>query len=244
MSPVEALRRASREDAARPLVTFYDDVSGERTELSVATTENWVAKTANLLIDDLGAVPGQRLGFALPVHWQGLVWALAGWSVGMVVVAGPLDEPVLHADVLVVDEPHLGAATHRASGEVVGCSLHPFGEKLQSSPMGVLDYAAEVLAHGDRFVPAPATSRPVCVVEGEVYDVAALTAASVEVAARWGLSSGGRLLTTLDPATRDGLLALAVAPLVLGGSVVAVRHEDPAKAAARGASERVSARAG
>jgi uncharacterized protein (TIGR03089 family) len=244
MSPVEALRRASREDAARPLVTFYDDRSGERTELSVATTENWVAKTANLLVDDLGAVPGQRLGLALPVHWQGLVWALAGWSVGMVVTAGPLDEPVLSADVLVVDEPRLFAAAHQAGGEVIGCSLHPFGAKLQSAPMGVVDYAAEVLAHGDRFVKAPATSRPVCVVEGEAYDLPALTAAAVEAAAGWGLTSGGRLLTTLDPATRNGLLALAVAPLVLGGSVVAVRHEDPTKAAARRASERVNARAG
>jgi uncharacterized protein (TIGR03089 family) len=195
------------------------------------------------LIDDLGAVPGQRLGLALPLHWQGLVWALAGWSVGLVVTPGPLDEPVLDADVLVVDEPRLGAAATRAGGEVVGCSLDPFGAKLKSSPMGVVDYAAEVLAHGDRFVPAPATSRPVCVVEGEAYDVAALTAASVEAAARWGLTCGGRLLTTLDPASRDGLLALAVAPLVLGGSVVAVRHEDPSKAAARKASERVSARA-
>lgn len=244
MSPVEALRRASREDAARPLVTFYDDASGERTELSVATTENWVAKTANLLVDDLGAVPGQRLGLALPLHWQGFVWALAGWSVGLVVVAGALDEPVLHADVLVVDEPRLAEAAGRAASDVVvGCSLHPFGAKLQSSPMGVVDYAAEVLAHGDRFIPVPATSRTVCIVDGEAHDAAALTAAAVEAAATWGMASGGRLLTTLDPATRDGLLALAVAPLVLGGSVVAVRHEDRTKAAAREVSERVSARA-
>ena len=39
-------------------------------------------------------------------------------------------------------------------------------------------------------------------------------------------------------------LLTRVAPLVLGGSVVAVRHEDPEKASARKASERVSARAG
>ena len=82
MSLVEALRRANREDAARPLITFYDDDTGERTELSVITTENWVAKTANLLVDDLGVVPGQRLGLALPLHWQGLVWAYAAWSAG------------------------------------------------------------------------------------------------------------------------------------------------------------------
>ena len=187
MSPVEALRRASREDAARPLVTFYDDASGERTELSVATTENWVAKTANLLIDDLGAVPGQRLGLALPVHWQALVWALAGWSVGMVVVAGPLEEPVLLADVLVVDEPRLGAAASRAGGEVVGCSLHPFGAKLQSSPMGVLDYAAEVLAPRGPFRPCAGDEPAGVRRRGEPYDIAALSAAGVEAGAGWGL---------------------------------------------------------
>ena len=244
MSLVEALRRANREDEARPLVTFYDDTEGERTELSVATTENWVAKTANLLVDDLGAVPGQRLGLALPLHWQTLVWALAAWSAGLVVVTGPLDERVLGADVLVVDEPRLGPAAAQASGEVVGCSLHPFGAKLQSSPMGVLDYAAEVLSHGDRFVPAPATSRPIAMVEGEPYDAGTLTAAAVEAATGWGLTPGGRLLTTLDPATLDGLLALIVAPLALGGSVVAVRHGDPSRAEARAASEMVNASAG
>ena len=38
-------------DPTRPLLTFYDDATGERTELSGATLANWVAKTANLLVD-------------------------------------------------------------------------------------------------------------------------------------------------------------------------------------------------
>ena len=67
--------------------------------------------------------------------------------------------------------------------------------------------------------------------------------AAVEAANAWGLAPGGRLLTTLDPATREGLLALIVAPLALGGSVVAVRNGDPGRAEARAASEKVSARA-
>ena len=36
-----------RADAGRPLVTFYDDATGERVELSVATYANWVAKTSS-----------------------------------------------------------------------------------------------------------------------------------------------------------------------------------------------------
>ena len=41
-----------RTDPGRPLVTFYDDRSGERTELSVTTFANWVAKTSSLLVEE------------------------------------------------------------------------------------------------------------------------------------------------------------------------------------------------
>ena len=41
-------------DPARPLLTWYDDGTGERVELSGATLGNWVAKTANLLVDGCG----------------------------------------------------------------------------------------------------------------------------------------------------------------------------------------------
>ena len=50
----------SRRDPTRPLLTWYDDATGERTELSGATLANWVAKTANLLVDGLGLGPGDR----------------------------------------------------------------------------------------------------------------------------------------------------------------------------------------
>ena len=63
-----------------PLVTFYDDVTGERTELSVATYANWVAKTASLLVDELGLDRGDRLLVDLPAHWLGPVFLGAAWS--------------------------------------------------------------------------------------------------------------------------------------------------------------------
>ena len=43
------LTASLRRDGTRPLLTWYDDASGERIELSVATAANWAAKTANLL---------------------------------------------------------------------------------------------------------------------------------------------------------------------------------------------------
>ncbi len=55
---------------AGPRITYYDDATGERIELSTATLANWASKTANLLRDELGAGPGSRVAVLLPAHWQ------------------------------------------------------------------------------------------------------------------------------------------------------------------------------
>ena len=49
---------ALRADPSGPFLTFYDDATGERIELSLTSLENWVAKTANLLVDELDLEPG------------------------------------------------------------------------------------------------------------------------------------------------------------------------------------------
>jgi uncharacterized protein (TIGR03089 family) len=38
-------------DPVGPRITYYDDATGERIELSTVTLANWAAKTANLLRD-------------------------------------------------------------------------------------------------------------------------------------------------------------------------------------------------
>src|SRR6478672_1593081 len=73
-------------DAGRPLVTFYDDATGERTELSVTTYANWVAKLCSLLTDELDVERGGRLLVDLPVHWLGPVVLGAAWAGGLEVV--------------------------------------------------------------------------------------------------------------------------------------------------------------
>ena len=55
-------------DPMGPRITYYDDATGERIELSTATLANWAAKTANLLRDELGAGPGTRVAVLLPPH--------------------------------------------------------------------------------------------------------------------------------------------------------------------------------
>ena len=70
-------------DPSRPLLTYYDDGTGERTELSGATLDNWVAKTANLLVDGCGLGPGDRAAVLLPPHWQTAAVLLGCWSAGL-----------------------------------------------------------------------------------------------------------------------------------------------------------------
>src|SRR6476469_5902961 len=73
-------------DPGRPLVTFYDDATGERTELSVTTYANWVAKVSSLLVEELDLERGGRLLVDLPAHWLGTVALGAAWNCGLEVV--------------------------------------------------------------------------------------------------------------------------------------------------------------
>src|SRR3954453_15267587 len=66
----QALASAVRRHPATPLLTWYDDASGDRTELSGATLDNWVSKTANMFIDGLGLGGGDTVAVLLPPHWQ------------------------------------------------------------------------------------------------------------------------------------------------------------------------------
>lgn len=67
--------------APAPFLTYYDDATGERTELSYTTTDNWVAKTANRLRDDDDVQPGDGVTVALE-GWRRVVAAFAVWAVG------------------------------------------------------------------------------------------------------------------------------------------------------------------
>lgn len=86
MTPADLLAAAAHADPARPLVTSYDETRDERTELSVATVVNWVAKIGNALADEWGLDTGDEVAIDLPAHWAGPVSALAVWNAGGEVV--------------------------------------------------------------------------------------------------------------------------------------------------------------
>ncbi|MFB6817132.1 TIGR03089 family protein [Streptomyces sp. NPDC056347] len=240
-TPADLLRSALAADPARPLVTFYDDATGERVELSVATFANWVAKTANLLQGELAAEPGDRLALLLPAHWQTAVWLLACSSVGVVAEVGgdPAD-----AD-LVVSGPDGLEAARACSGERVALALRPLGGRFPQPPEGFVDYAVEVPGQGDRFAPfAPVDpDAPALVVDGTELTSAQLVARAREEAGALDLSAGSRLLTGRSYDSWKGLAAGLYAPLAAGASVILCRHLDRLDAeglAKRVASERAT----
>jgi hypothetical protein len=83
VTPGRLLDAALRRDGARPLLTWYDDRSGERIELSVATASNWAAKTANFLADEHGLDDSDAIGLAPTSHWLSVVVLLGAWTAGI-----------------------------------------------------------------------------------------------------------------------------------------------------------------
>ena len=68
---------------SRPFITYYDEASGERTELSVASLGNWVAKTHFLLTDELGLGVGDGALIDLPAHWLSVPCVLGALTAGL-----------------------------------------------------------------------------------------------------------------------------------------------------------------
>ncbi|MDI3193460.1 TIGR03089 family protein [Pseudarthrobacter sp. AL07] len=130
--------------ATSPRLTWYGPDS-ERVELSGRVLDNWVAKTSNLLQDELDAEPGMRLSLDLPAHWKSMIWALAAWQLGMETV---LDGGA--SELLVTDRPGTVGAKYDA---VIAVALPALAMRWPGElPAGVLDYAAEVRSHGDVFM--------------------------------------------------------------------------------------------
>lgn len=191
-------------DPARPFLTYYDDATGERVELSGVTTANWVAKTSNFLVDDLEAEPGTRVRLGLPSHWLRFVWVLSCWSVGAAVVDAGADIGVSGPD-LVADEPVRLAA-----------SLRPLGGRFAEPPEGFLDLGAEVPPHGDVFVALDPPGPDTLALD---LDERRATHAELTTAVE---PSADRVIVEPGPLSRD--VDLLVASGLGGGSLVVVTH--------------------
>jgi uncharacterized protein (TIGR03089 family) len=235
-TPADLLDAALRADPARPLLTFYDDATGERTELSVATFANWVAKTANLLRDDLDARPGGTLALALPVHWQAAVLLASAWALDLEVLTPAADGPPPAADITVTsyDAVDAGLAVPPRS-ELVVLGLGPLGlaRTDRKPPPGrtsspALDFDREVHAHGDRFAPetAPDPGRVALRTSEGSHTAGGLTELAL---AQRAVPAGRRLLLAEPLRTLPAVLGGLLVPLAAGVTAVLCRHLDPSR---------------
>jgi uncharacterized protein (TIGR03089 family) len=236
----ELLHSELRRDPGRPLLTWYDDGTGERVELSVATYANWVAKTASLLVEEHDLERGDVLLVDLPTHWLGPVFLGAAWTAGLA-VAFPTSEGPPSA-VVCGPGSLMTWAPLAEDLPVLACSLLPMGVRFaEPLPPGVHDVGVEVWGQPDAFTPYdPPTGSDVALVEGAVTQDE-IFGSSVAAGRSSSATGGGRLLVAANPASPPGVAAIS-RPLVSGGSLVLVTGAGPARLDAIAAAERVTHR--
>jgi uncharacterized protein (TIGR03089 family) len=238
-APDALLAAALVRDPAGPLLTYYDDATGERTELSATSLANWVAKTANLLRDDVGIAPGDRVAVLLPAHWQAAAVLLGAWTAAAVV--GTAAD---HAAVAFATADRLPEAA--AAGEVFALSMAPLGRGFAGGPpAGTRDYSVEVLTMADRWSGRPVPDAvPALDTGGSTVTAGDLVEVALRRSAELGLIAGDRVLSTQPwtspTAWLDGLLV----PLAAAASLVLVANPDESRLEAKVEAERVTATLG
>lgn len=222
-----------RADPVGPRITYYDDATGERIELSAVTLANWAAKTGNLLRDELAAGPASRVAILLPAHWQTAAVLFGVWWIGAQAILddSPADVALCTADRLAEADAVVNSAA--VAGEVAVLSLDPFGRPATGLPVGVTDYATAVRVHGDQIVPE---HNPGPVLAGRSVEQI-LRDCAASAAAR-GLTAADRVLSTASWAGPDELVDGLLAILAAGASLVPVANPDPAMLQRRIATER------
>lgn len=220
---------------SRPFVTYYDEATGERAELSARSLANWVAKTHHLLGDELGLGVGDLALIVLPAHWISVPAVLGCLTAGLA-----LSPDGSGADVAFASPATLGSCAGVPDVYAIAPQSPASGFR-DGVPAGANDYVAAVRPQADVWsgVQFPATANDAC--------LAGLTRRAVVEAARdraaeLGLSAGTRAICTRDWTGPADWIDTLIAPLAVGGSVVYVRNcTDDATLARRTAQEQATA---
>jgi len=231
----QVFAEAVRRDPTTPLLTWYDDASGDRTELSGATLDNWVSKTANMLVDGVGLGPGDAVAVLLPAHWQTAAIILGVAAAGLAADLGTDPAPV---EALFTTPDRVTAAAAWSTGDRYATGLLPLAMPLRDLPPGYVDYVTDVRNYGDHFR-GHAVAEDDRALAGPVeMSHRAVVREATERAAELGIVAGDRVLVDIR-AYPDPLDWLA-APLVAGASIVLCANLDPAKLESRTTAEKVT----
>jgi uncharacterized protein (TIGR03089 family) len=221
---------------SRPFVTYYDEATGERSELSAASLANWVAKTHHLLGDELGLGVGDQAFVELPAHWISVPIVLGCFTAGLILTdLSPLAEVGFVSDVTVASAlgvPDIFAIAPAAAARGFG----------DAPPALTRDYVTAVRPQADRWAGVRFGA------DADDMGINDISRAAVgdwaqDRASALGLATGARVLVVRDWAGPADWVDTLLAPLAVGGSVVYVRNtDDPAVLARRAAQERVTVR--
>ncbi|UFN95051.1 TIGR03089 family protein [Micromonospora aurantiaca] len=209
-----------------PLLTYLDDATGERTELTGPQLGRWAARSAGLLRDGCGLRPGDRVAVLLPPHWRTAAVLIGAWSIGLTVsfrpraLAGlPVLEPGADRpyDAVFVTPERLDdwledvpEGTHRY---LVGTGAGPLDEV----PPGWLDWSAEVLRHPTD-PPDYTAVDPSDPATPDGTSFGAWRRLAAEIATQMNLHQGDRLV--IDPTEDEQPLKWLLAPLSAGATVL------------------------
>lgn len=238
----------------KPFLTHYDDDRGERVELSYRTFENWTAKIANLLVEELDVTEGAQVAVLVGNTWRAVAISFACWRAGVSVMsldpgtpAGSAATQVREggcAAAFVADErlADVAAAPGAAPGwpalVAVGGGL--LGRSA-ADPATAIDFGTVVLSMGDLFDAAGGLdSEALAAGPHGGLTQGGLLAAAGAVAARLRLGDTDRLLSGLPVHLGEGVAAGLLAPFAAGGGVVLSRSFEPGAFWKRVADEKVS----
>ncbi|MEK8108466.1 TIGR03089 family protein [Micromonospora sp. M12] len=236
MQPTVTADQAARPvEAERPLLSYRDEATGERVDLTAHQLGAWAARSAGLLRDGCGLGPGSRVAVLLPAHWRTAAVLLGAWASGLAVsfrpraTAGlavlepggdrPFDAVFVtpeRQDDWLEDVPE---AAHRY---LVGIGPG----RLDDVPLGWLDWSAEVLRHGEA-APDHTAIRPSDPATADGTTYGQWGALAQEFATMLDLRASDRLL--VDAAETEQPLKWLLAPLSVGASVVISANLDRAR---------------
>jgi uncharacterized protein (TIGR03089 family) len=230
------------------MLTFYDDATGERTDLAAADLGAWVARTADLLGAECRLKQGDRVAVLLPPHWQTAVVLLGAWSIGMTVgyrspataglppvgpgSEGPFDVVFASVDRIRSILEDVPEANYRYA-----LGLAPEAAPLSEVPEGYWDFIADVRGRDGGLPPYESlqASDPASV-DGTTFG--AWQRLAYATAEAMGIQAGDRVL--VNAADHDHPVKWLLAPLTVGASVVLCANLDPAAVDRRVETEKVT----
>lgn len=204
-------------DPHRPRLIWH---GAGRTELSTASLANWSAKTAGLLVDELGGRTGGTVVWRVRRSWQAVPLLLGSWWAGMVVTDLYDEAAESRAVAAFIDDDGESGAD-----EVIVASSHPFGLASGKIAEYARHVADAVLPQADQFSPrrpaAAEDSAAALTTEG-IFSVRDLLDRAARAAAIIG--TGGRVLSIADLTLPERVSTALLGALAADGSLIQVTH--------------------